>query len=49
MAALAQDGVVGDYRPPHFLRFGLSPLYLRYVDIWAAAEKITRQVDAVAA
>lgn len=49
MAALAQDGVVGDYRPPHFLRFGLSPLYLRYVDIWAAAEKIRRHVDAVAA
>jgi kynureninase len=41
MAQLAEEGVIGDYRPPNILRFGLSPLYLRYTDIWEAAQKIS--------
>ena len=35
---LSERGVVGDFRPPDLLRFGLTPLYLRYVDIWDAVE-----------
>jgi kynureninase len=44
MMQLAEAGVVGDYRPPDILRFGLSPLYLRYTDVWDAAESIKAQV-----
>ena len=38
MQALIERGVVGDYREPGILRFGLAPLYLRHVDIWDAVE-----------
>ena len=37
---LSERGVVGDFRPPDLLRFGLTPLYLRYVDIWDAVEML---------
>jgi kynureninase len=37
MQALIARGVVGDFRAPDLLRFGLSPLCLRFVDLWDAA------------
>ena len=37
MQALIARGVIGDFRTPDILRFGITPLYLRYADIWKAA------------
>lgn len=34
--ALIAHGVMGDFRAPDTLRFGLTPLYLRYIDVWDA-------------
>lgn len=37
MQRLAARGVIGDYRPPDVLRFGITPLTLRYAELGAAA------------
>jgi len=36
MQALIARGLIGDYREPAILRFGLTPLYFGYADVWDA-------------
>jgi kynureninase len=36
MQALIARGVIGDFRAPDILRFGITPLTLRYAELWDA-------------
>ncbi|ALO66911.1 kynureninase [Arthrobacter alpinus] len=45
MSALIDRGVIGDYREPEVLRFGITPLYLSYADIWDAVEILRDILD----
>jgi kynureninase len=43
MQALIARGVIGDFRAPEILRFGFTPLYTRFLDVWDAVDRF-RQV-----
>jgi kynureninase len=40
MRGLSARGVIGDFRPPDVMRFGITPLYLRFEDVWHAVETL---------
>ena len=40
MQALIARGVIGDFRAPHFIRFGFTPLYLTCAEVWDAVETL---------
>ncbi len=45
MSALIDRGVIGDYREPEILRFGLAPLYIGFADVWDAVETLRDILD----
>lgn len=45
MTALIARGVIGDYREPEIMRFGFTPLYTSFTDVWDAVEILTDILD----
>ena len=45
MQALIGHGVIGDYREPQVMRFGFTPLYTSYQDVWHAVMVLKRILD----
>jgi kynureninase len=43
--ALIARGVVGDFRAPDLCRFGFTPLYLRFTDVFDAVEALSEVVS----
>jgi kynureninase len=43
--ALISDGVIPDFRAPDILRFGFTPLYTRYIDVWEAVRRLRDIMD----
>ncbi|MEV7012070.1 kynureninase [Streptosporangium sp. NPDC051022] len=46
LAAVAEHGVIADFRPPETMRFGFAPLYLRHVDVYDAVRRIADVMSA---
>ena len=40
--ALIEAGVVSSFRQPDAIRFGVSPLVIRHIDIWEAVQRLRR-------
>ena len=43
--AMIERNVVGDFRAPDVCRFGFTPLYLRFVDVYDAVEVLVEVMD----
>lgn len=47
MAGLTEKRVIGDFRPPDVMRFGMTPLFTRFEDLWRAAQALKGLVKGV--
>lgn len=45
MQALIERGVIGDYREPRIIRFGFTPLYTSFTEVWDAVEILRDVLD----
>jgi kynureninase len=45
MSALIARGVIGDYREPAIMRFGFTPLYTSFADVWDAVDILRDILD----
>ncbi len=45
MRALIARNVIGDFRAPQLMRFGFTPLYTRFVDVWDAVDILKNILD----
>lgn len=45
MRALIAAGVIGDFRAPDTVRFGFTPLYVGYADVWDAVDRLAAIMD----
>ncbi|MEL7488110.1 MAG: aminotransferase class V-fold PLP-dependent enzyme, partial [Pseudomonadota bacterium] len=43
--ALINDNVIGDFRAPNIMRFGFSPLIVRYTDVWDAMDRLAHILE----
>jgi kynureninase len=43
--ALIERGVIGDFRAPDHMRFGLTPLYTSYCDVWDAMDALAEILE----
>jgi len=43
--ALIEHGVIGDFRDPDIVRFGLTPLYLSHEEVWRAGEVLREVIE----
>lgn len=43
--ALIARGIIPDFRAPDAMRFGVAPLYVRFVDVWDAMDQLADILD----